>query len=247
LFLLVVGTAVLLWPAAAPAAGAAAPRLAAARAALGGETRLRAITSLIVTGTTESLNRYYLSRPRDNEQWVQRTLELRVLWPDHFLLIGRLKPGAAAVTEHRQGFAGNVSLTVGFPAVGHYQLEFAKRMLLILLRTDTALPLTLRDSLSAAGELEFTGALGFHGLLTLDAKTSLPLRLVARYQLFDGKGVVLPQTATAVIDVLGRRTIDGISFPERLRFSNERGATLSVESYGQANFSPALTRASFSR
>lgn len=232
---------------ATPAGGPATQLLATARGAVGGEERLRAVTSLVMTGEAENLNRYHKRAPSAKQQWLARSLELRAMWPDRFLLIGRLRLPDDATFEQRQGFAGKVSLAKSFPAVGHYQIDFAKRMLLLLLRTDTSLSLTLRPRLTRKGDLEFTGPHRFRGLLTLDPVTHMPLRLHVRSQAFDAKGRPTRADSAVTMEVLGRRMVDGLTVPERVRYTDEAGRTLSVESYATIQLNAALTAASFAR
>ena len=228
-------------------ATAAARRLAAAREAIGGGGRLQAITSLVIRGQARHRNQHYKKRPGATREWIDRTLEVRASWPDHFLMIGTLDLAGRRV-EHREGFAGQSSLAAKVQAASYYQIEFARRMLLLLLRTDTVFPLTAVSTAGRSGALEFTGAHEFHAHLEIDPQTRFPTRLRSRHRRFDGQGrLATGMMPWSVVTVERRVAVGGLTVPDRLRYSDDEGQTLAIETYSSLQFNSPLTSADFRR
>jgi hypothetical protein len=137
----------------------------AARSALGGEAKLAAVKSLILKGEDRRLNQLFGVSPDAKQQYYVNPIEFRALFPDHYLNISisgrspwwRGFSGTDLVNEH--DVPGGTQVVSQDPPdlINTYRAEFARLMLLLLLRTDTAIPLTLRESVSSGTILEFSG------------------------------------------------------------------------------------------
>jgi hypothetical protein len=216
-----------------PQTGDAPALLAAARAAIAGPSKT-AITALAFKGESQRQNQYFGKMPEAKE-FVPYTLEMRIKLPNQFVAIRRATEHATVI---RSGFSGDTSLHrtilpdgqtsewTGPDALRSQRQEFARLVLLMLMRADTPLPLTLQPD-TAGNTLRFTGPDDFVAAVRLDPKTRLPLELKYAIKMVrtgesrdytmtvdarqDVKGASLPASITTT--ALGRVT-------ERLRFTS---------------------------
>lgn len=188
-----------------PAPTSPTPLLAAARKAIGNQEQLSSLKTLSIKGRHQ---------PTNAETVVS------VIMPDSFFqvtppFLRRGILGGSAIVINSPGVETPVSPNVA--AV--YRQEFARLMLICLLRTDTVAPLTLDTSRAVDPKnpsIRFTGD-GMDLVLSLNPSTLVPQRLswsTAVHRL--GK----PDTAeTAAYDLVAedRRDVAGVQFPYRLR------------------------------
>ena len=238
---------------AAPRAGAqepsaAAALLAGARKAIGPQPALAGVKSLRLGGVSQAWNQYYGRMEGANNEFVTYALDTRILFPDHYETVKR-RAGIALV--RRTGFAGPSLLTQtrlpdgkvnewsGADAMRAQRTELARLMLLMLLKTDTALALTLDQRAGSPSTLRFTGADDFAATVHLDPRTRLPLELR-----FTVRMVPSGEQRDYVMEVVERRSVNGLSLPSRLT-TKSRGRITEKLEFTSIEVNPALTRASF--
>jgi hypothetical protein len=218
-----------------------------ARDACGGSARLRAVTSLRLSGKSENRNLFYGQTPTAKEEFIHYATEQSLLLPDHYLLIERRTDGAV---ERFSGFAGSTPIyrTVingqvgtwsGPEAMAGEQAQFARLMILLLLRTDSALALTPKAESSS--KIRFTGADGFDATVDIAADTGRPISLAHTVRIHGSDEV-----RTYVTRVDERRTVDGVSLPVRMT-TTALGKIFSKVTYDTIEINPRLTPADFTK
>lgn len=234
----------------------AAALLEAARRALGGQEKLAAVKTLLLKGESRTLNQYFGQHPDAREQYTIKPLEIRALLPDHYLRIEpNVRPDGSQ--SYRQfGFAGSASLTVSsarsltpeFNSSTYLQqFEFAEWMLLLFLRTDTALPLRLGEHVRQEATLEFVGRDGFRALVELNRRTLRPERARVDIRKVDSKGEPTGASAGETIWHIGaRQDVAGLSVPSRITATRE-GTLRSEHRYDSITINPPLSPADFPR
>jgi hypothetical protein len=225
---------------------APAQLLAMARAAIGGETKLASVKSIKLAGDGETLNQAFGRHPDATQEYTKKKLEVQALWPDHFLRTRTtIIPDGRAMPQVRSGFAGASSIG-GSVAANMERVDFARLMLLFLLRTDTAVPLALRPNLNQHGELQFDGPLNLECSIALDPRTHAPVSLRTPVKRAQPDG--LPGTETIreiVFSAENRREIDGIRVPDHLVMRDANKKVLEQYWFRSIEINPGLTPAAF--
>jgi hypothetical protein len=220
--------------------------LASARAAIGGEAKLASVKTVKLSGDGEALNEAFGRHPDATQQYTKKRIDVQALWPDHYVRTRiTVFPDGRTGPPFRSGIAGTVSVG-GTMAANIERLDFARWMLLFLLRTDTVVPLTLRPNLNQHGELQFNGPHNLECSIALDAVTRAPvsLRMPVKRPQSDG----FPSSETIreiVISVVSRRSIDGIKVPEHLVIKDAAQKILEQYRFGTIEINPPLTSADF--
>ena len=241
-----VAAAVLAAPIAAqPKPESAAALLASARAAIGKPAA--AVTSMRLAGVSQRRNGYF-GRTPEAQEYITYTYEGFIQAPDKYLTVRRTHSGGV---ETRTGLSGQslLNLTIlpdgkqsswqGEGALLTQQKEFARMMLLLLLRTDTASALKLQEPAGPNRSLRFIESDGSTALLHLDPKTNLPAEL-RYYVLMVRTGEIREHVMT----VDERRTVGGVSFPVRIS-TNSLSKTDEVLVLGTVELNPTLPRDTF--
>jgi len=245
-----IGSLVLVFALAAAApqsdSGAAAQRLAKIHDALGGKAAIAAVRALRMVGTVENANQFYGQSPAAAQEFLPYALEVKVMLPDHYLEIsrGRLLP----MLRH-DGFAGDQLLNArvtqgitmppytGSAAMRSARAQFARLTLLMLARTDTALPL----SATAVGpnSISFTAADGFQAELRLDPSTGLPIGLA-----FTSRIVGTDELRDHLMVVDQRRRVGGLLLPTQIT-TTSMGRTTRRMTFETVEVNPRLTKQDF--
>jgi hypothetical protein len=250
---------------AASAGGGPVPAsLQAAREALGGEKRLRAVKALLLQGTSQSLN------AGSGQMLPAQPFEIRIVFPDHYLRLS-----ANPMIFMRNGFAGDRLIDEWKPANPEVRMsktpqpdqmqksraECARFMLGIMAATQTPLRLDVKAAGSGAGgggdTLLVTGPEGFSVSLDLDPQSRVPLRV--RYQ---NDQMHFPRTGQAAADPAlrgtvppperaedtfifdDRRPVDGVLMPHRIR-EVSRDITFHDWRFEKIVINPPLTTQNF--
>lgn len=235
-------------PTQAPVGPSAAALLEAARTAMGGDVQLAAVKSLLLKGdekvVSENLD---LKTGRASTTYPTRPVEVRVILPDRFLQTVEVQIGSQPAQQSFFGFSGPELLCNCYKrpeALDVYRQTFAELMLLLLLRTDTVMPLTLRNGPVSGATLELTGGKDVHGYLDLDPTTHLPQRL--RFRRPD-RTRILELTGTVsdvVVSVDDYKTVGGIRLPSHLS-EKVNGELFTDTRYATIQINPPLTAAEF--
>jgi len=203
----------------------ASATLKAARIALGGESKLAAVNSLIMRGENRRPNQLYGVHPDAKEQYSSEPIEIRVLLPDNYF-----KMTLSGGYPWRTGFSGKdliyeidvpgdhkVASFVSPEMIDEYRTELARLMLLMLLRTDTVLPAKLHDSSESSTRLEFNGVGEFPVIVNLDAMSHLPKSLNYQVRIHTKmSGPPTGESINAVMTVDDWREVNGLQLPHHL-------------------------------
>ncbi len=209
--------------------------LQAARAAIGGEARLREIRSLVLQGTITSGFNAVTGAASERQDAV----EIRMRFPDYFLMVTDRWS-----SRRRSGFSGNTAIesvetrgtawssgdTNPAAVLRVERRRFAELALGLLAHIHTALPLRVESKPGTFRSLLVTGPDGFAATLDLDPATAMPASL--RFW----KMEVFPRAITAeekrarfvpplppaekvevVVSFDDRRLVDGALLPFRIR------------------------------
>ena len=206
-----------------------------------------AVKSIHLKGEALIANEWYGVRPGD--PFIRYTFDLKALLPDHYLRTqAPFVPDGRVLPSVGRGFAGETA--IGGATVGNVsRVDCARLMLILLLNTRTALPLTLRSSLSNLGELQFDGPHNVYFAVALDPATRLPkaLRMPVRRPGPDG----FPGTETireVVMTVGSRRTVADVSVPEHLIVKNVMDSKVLEEyRFKDIELNAPLSRGDFKR
>lgn len=190
-------------PTISPQPTAAARALAQARAAISPDRDPQAIRALAAKGRRLARNQWFGPGNRAPE-FSDRTIELQILFPDHFLRIMERMDGRLGTT----GFRKRTALD-GQPAPEYERLFVGRLVLGVLLRTETTFRVTL-DRASTSSVLVFTGPDDFRTEILLDQATSLPATLRHKSRTNDG----------SLIDVEwlleDHKRVSGVTLPHRI-------------------------------
>lgn len=161
-------------------APAASALLTSARAAIGGDAKVRALQSLRLTGSQWSSQGVHGGYTEDTEG----PLEIRFAFPDRFIKVAAT-PVSGGVLEEQHGFNGVKALMPSFAAPSQapreliYARKIASELLLgILGRTEIWGGLTV--AADGATAIRVTGPENYSARLEFDPSTHLPVRLVYR-------------------------------------------------------------------
>jgi hypothetical protein len=227
---------------------APAQLLALARAAIGGEAKLASVKSIRFAADAQSWNQSFGRHPDAKQEYLDKKVEIQALWPDRFLRTRTtVLPDGRTAPPFQSGFVGAVN--VGGTVVGNQErLDFARWMLLFLLRIDTAVPLTLRPNLNQHGELQFDGPLNLQCSIALDPTTHAPVSLRTPVKRAGPDG--LPGTETIreiVFSAESRREINGLRVPDHLVMRDANKKVLEQYWLRNIELNPPLTPADFKR
>lgn len=223
-------------------AQSSADLLALARVAIGGEIKLASVKSIGFVGDMRALNQAYGRHPDAREEYVNKKVELQAVWPSrYFLTKTTILPDGQALTPFRSGFDGDTNVGGTFSAnVG--RLDFARWMLLFLLRTDTAIPLTLAPKLNQDGELQFGGPHNLRCSIALNPASHVPVGLRMTVMRAGPDGFPGSETLREIVtSVVSRRQVDGISVPDHLVVKDSAGKVLEEYWFRSIQINPPLS------
>lgn len=224
--------------------------LTLARAAIGGEPKLASVKSIRLGGDLRVLNQAYGRHPDAREEHLSKKLEIQALWPEFYLRTRTtVLPDGREMSPIKTGFAAGTNLggTVG---ANVDRLDFARWMLLFLLRTDTAVPLKLRPTLNQHGELQFDGPHNLHCAIALDPTTHVPSGLRMPVKRPEPDGFPGSETIREIIfSVVSAREVDGIRLPDHVVVKDVADPQRILEQYRFRNIdiNPPLTPGDFKR
>jgi len=183
---------------------------------------------LLSSSYLEKANYYHLAG-RDasaKDRYIAGSVEMQILFPDHYLR-SQIHSIAGHEFASRCGFSGKTLINEhdGADMLNIYRDECAQLMLLLLLRTDTGSPLTLRDSNSGT-TLEFSGVGGFPIFVDLDKTTHLPYRLRKQEQIHMASGGDGP-IINLIMSVDDWRDVNGLRLPHHLSYTE--GGTVTID------------------
>jgi hypothetical protein len=234
-------------------AGARQGELAAAASAMGGASQLAAIKSFRLKGSKLIRNQFYGKAPGASEEFLSSPLEIKAEFPARYLQSVDLVIGQRT-RRFESGFDGPrlLNRTIGIEssmpsspnALATQRLEFARLALLLLLRTDTAAPLTVRKAASPKGEVHWTMPDGEAVAMVFDPLSALPLRLVYQVTLRNSDGSSSSERRETSLEVLDRRPVDGIRVPSRLRLL-QGGEVMEQISFDSVELNPILSPRDF--
>ena len=229
------------------AAASAAALLSAARVSLGGEAALAGVKTLAISGRQRDRNELYGQAADAREQFTSGDLEIRAMLPDHYVRTETTMASGRRFPSERQGFIGKASVDGRSAGSATFQrAEFARLLLLLLLKTDTAVPMTIQGA-SSQDSLEFADGQGTHYRVDLDGTTHRPTRLRYTVRRIDSDG--LP-TGDAVGElaktVVGRRDVGGVIIPDHIT-TTVAGELRQEEWYQSVQFNVPMTAQSFAK
>jgi len=201
--------------------------LKAARNALGGEAKLAAVKSLVLKGEERGRNEWFGQVPSAKQEWLITSLEIYVLFPDHFF---RVRGAMLGGNPRRYGFSGTDPVPI--PEAGKrpsptwpqtlnsLRADFGRLMLIMLLRTNGAATAILRPDAGSESTLEFSGLGPFPVYLELDKKTLLPSGLRYQIEMRTASGTT-GEISSQLMNVDDWREINGIRLPHHLTISRD--------------------------
>ncbi|MGA2259919.1 MAG: hypothetical protein ABSH28_00630 [Acidobacteriota bacterium] len=225
--------------------------LKAARNAMRGEAKVGAVKSLIVKGEEKARNEWYGQVSGATQEWIVRSFEMRMLFPDHFVRIwGAILPGGKPA---RSGFSGKDSVPAREPgkaptptwqqSLDAERAHFGRLMLILLLRTDGAAPATVRAAAGSESTLEVSGLGPFPGYLELDKTTHLPSRLRYQMEMRTASGPT-GEISNQIMNADDWRDIGGIKLPHHLTIARD-GKIYEDYRFQTIQVNPSLTAADF--
>jgi|SRR5688572_2075076 len=199
-------------------------------------------------------------------------VEVQVVLPDQYLEVKERHYGDNRVIALRTGFRGNVrireldrtrtssGITGPDPATGpptSEQRDFARLMLALALRNDTALPMTVQLDRAGSG-FELRGPAALHVFVDVDSKTLLPTRIRYREERrFPAQAPVrsnmpavvapsmpAPRETEVTLILEDRRTVSGLNLPFRIRDVAD-GVTFRITQFDEIIVNPHLRPADF--
>jgi hypothetical protein len=221
--------------------------LARARQGVGGAERLSAIRTLSIVGERSVRNELFGHAPDAKKEFEKYSLELRALWPDRYIRVDTWLPvSGTPVRPSVRGFVGSDSVRPGDKQINLQRFNFARLMLLLVLRTDTATSLSLGPS-PGKNTLKFVGQGGFECLLDLDAATAQPVQLRFIVKRVDDVGLPTGEVVgEEIMRVESRRVFGGISVPDHVSV-RLNGRLVEESWYRDIKINPRLTDADFKR
>lgn len=211
-------------------------RIDKARAALGGAAKLSAVTSLQLKG--QQRTRFnVMSRGVRSADYRTEGKEIRMLFPDHYLVISDGRFGGS-----HEGFAG--AKVIGEGLVGRWRNPetFGYLALALLLRSDSVFPFAAKSE--ADGALTFVDPNDVTVTVDLDPKTSRPIRLRYDAPLRGNNGKPRGGTIATRIELSDFRQTGGLMLPHTI--AKYQGADLITEhTFTSIVVNPPLTKADF--
>lgn len=192
--------------------------LKAARTALGGEARIAAIKSIVIKGDGTLANQMYGRAEAAKAQSWAAPVEYRILFPDNYLHATLM----AGRWPFRTGFSGTEMISeIDLPggakvergkgdSIDKARADLARFALVMLLRTDTAMPLVLRSS--SGSTLEFSGLGPLPCFVDLDGETHLPIRLRMQFRMQSASS----PTEDISLNVDSWKEVSGLKLPHHL-------------------------------
>jgi len=226
---------------------AASDVLGDARQALGGASQLSRVKALFLSGTERRRNQLSGRAGRPIEL-VEFRFEVRVLMPSHYL---ERQERSSNGTASFSGFSGDVllnrvELSPGTTGVAGYPADQLQReketcsylLLLLLLKTDSVLPLLLRGA--SGNTLTFDAWGKAQVTIDLDPMTRLPTRLHREIKTATGSIVQL------TVDISQYSSVDSLLLPRKLRWFRN-GELESEREFSRIELNPSLTASDFKR
>jgi hypothetical protein len=224
-----------------------------ARTAAGLDGKAR-IVSFRLKGEKLLRNQFYGKVEGATAEFISNPLEIRAIFPDRYLQIVEFTI-VPSRPKYVTGFNRDVLLnktvsTRTRPAAEHApdalateRASFAQLALLLFLRDDTALPITVSSASREGRTITFEGSEGFRATLDLDVKSPLPLRLSYEMAM---RGPLQGERRPTSLEVRERRVFDGINLPVRI-LRMENGQVAEDIRFTSVELNPKLGATDFSQ
>jgi hypothetical protein len=234
-----------------PGADDAAVLMRAARRAIGPDSALSNLRSVVFRAQLRLLN------GASGKLGDPLAMETRILFPEHYLRIY-----VSHGVRHKNGFSGSRLLnaakavsdavqfaptTYGPEEIVRQRTGFARLMLGMLARVDKGLECKVGTA-TGQDTIEVSGPDGFEALVDLDHATRIPLRVRHQDDVhFPEPGSRFPsapQRAEVIVSFDDRRAVGGLELPHRIT-QTSRGIVLQEMVLSEIRVNPPLTPKDF--